>query len=64
MAVLDVVRNAQEKRGITVAELSRRTGIKYESLRTSLDGKRNITGPELVSLCKELELDISDFDTD
>ena len=62
MTVLDVVRNAQEKRGITVAELSRRTGIKYESLRVSLDGKRNITGPELVSLCKELELDISDFD--
>ena len=64
MTVLDVVRNAQERRGITVAELSRRTGIKYESLRVSLDGKRNITGPELVSLCKELELDISDFDTD
>ena len=62
MTVLDVVRNAQEKRGITVAELARRTGIKYESLRVSLDGKRNITGPELVSLCKELELDISDFD--
>lgn len=61
MTVLDVIKTAQSERGINTAELSRRTGIKYEALRTSLEGTRGITAPELVSLCKELHLDIDDF---
>jgi len=61
MTILEVIQNAQEDRGISTAELARRTGIDYEALRVSLKGGRNITGPELVSLCQELKLDIPDF---
>ena len=62
MTVIDVVNEARERRGIPMAELARRTGIKYEGLRVSLDGRRTLTAAELVSLCKELELDMSDFE--
>ena len=62
MTVLDVIKAAQNERGINTAELARRTGMKYEALRTSLEGTRGITAPELVSLCKELHLDIGDFE--
>lgn len=61
MTVLEVIKNAQEERGISVAELARRTDISYEKLRTSLEGQRGITAPELVSLCKELDLSLDDF---
>lgn len=61
MTVLDVIREARDKRGITTAELARRTNIDYEALRVSLKGKRGITGPELISLCRELDLDVDDF---
>ena len=57
-------RSAQEERGISVAELARRTNISYEALRVSLKGKRGITAPELVSLCRELNLDVDDFPDD
>ena len=61
MTVADVIENARKERGIPVAELSRRTGIKYEALRVALNNGRKITGLELVNLCKELKLDVSDF---
>lgn len=61
MTILEVIKNAQNERGISTAELSRRTSIDYEALRVSLKGNRGITAPELVSLCKELHLDVSDF---
>lgn len=64
MTVLEVIQKARDERGITDAELSRRTGIEYQSLNNALKGKRGITGPELVSLCKELNLSISDFTED
>ena len=61
MTVLEVIKQAKDSRGISTAELSRRTNIKYEALRTSLKGDRKVTGPELVSLCRELDLDVEDF---
>lgn len=61
MTVLEVIKQAKDSRGISTAELSRRTNIKYEALRTSLNGDRKVTGPELVSLCRELDLDVEDF---
>ena len=62
MEVFEIVRSKQRDRGINIAELSRRTGIKYEALRVALDGGRGIAGSELIFLCRELELEISDFD--
>ena len=64
MTVLEVIKKAQEERGISVAELARRTGITYENLRVSLHGNRKITAPEFVGLCRELNLDVDDFPDD
>lgn len=61
MEINATIREAKERRGISVAELSRRTGIEYEALRNSIEGKRGITAAEFVSLCHELELDLEDF---
>lgn len=61
MEVYEVIQDKRQETGITVAELSRRTGIKYERLRTSLEGKRGVTGSELVFISRELGLNINDF---
>ena len=61
MAIYEVIQKARDDRGMSDAELSRRTGIDYQSLNNALKGLRKITAPELVSLCKELNLNISDF---
>lgn len=57
-----VVSERVKKNGITVAELSRRTNMNPELLRRSLSGIRPLKADELVSLCQELELGISDFE--
>lgn len=44
------------KRGITKAELARRTKINDELLRRSLIGKRKLPAPEFIALCRELDL--------
>lgn len=59
----EIIAHKRDERGMTIAELSRRTGIDYESLRVSLAGNRKLTGDELVSLCRVLNLDLADFIT-
>ena len=61
MQVKEVIEDARMKRGISTAELSRRTGIKYQNLWASLNGERSIPAPEFVMLCKELDLSVEDF---
>lgn len=61
MQAYEVVSRRVERTGITVAELSRRTGIDCLPLRRSLHGERALKADELVSLSRELELDMSDF---
>ena len=63
MQTNEVIAYKRDERGMTTAELSRRAGIDYESLRVSLAGNRKLTGDELVSLCRVLNLDLSDFIT-
>lgn len=48
--------------GISVAELSRRTGISYDVLSRSLKGQTMPKGDHLIRLCHELGLEFSDFD--
>ena len=60
--VIEVINEKKAERGISLAELSRRTGIDYEALRVTLDGNRNLRATEFIDLCQELELDLSDFD--
>ena len=61
MQTYEVIAHKRDERGMTTAELSRRASIDYESLRVSLAGNRKLTGDELVSLCRILNLDLSDF---
>jgi hypothetical protein len=61
MKIFEVIKNKQVERGISTAELSRRTGIEYEALRVALTGKRGISGSELLSLSRELDLTMADF---
>ena len=62
MQVVDVVEARRERFGMPVAELSRRTGIEYQALNNALSKKRGLSASELVLICKELGLDIEDFD--
>lgn len=61
MQAYEVVSRRVERTGITVAELARRTDINHLLLRRSLHGKRVLKADELVSLSRELNLEMSDF---
>lgn len=61
MEIRDVIAKEVEHRGITTAELSRRCGVRYETLRLFLTGKGNLKGEHLVSVSRELGLEMSDF---
>ena len=60
--IIEVINGKKSERGISLAELSRRTGIEYEALRETLKGKRNLRATEFIDLCIELDLCLSDFD--
>ena len=62
MSISQIISDKRKQRGIPVSELSRRTDIPYEALRTSLEGSRSISAHEFLALCKELELTLQDFD--
>lgn len=61
MKAYEVIDAEVQKRGISIAELSRRVGIDYELLRRSLAGNRKIGADEFIALCEELQLGIADF---
>lgn len=61
MKAYEVIDAEVQKRGISIAELSRRVGIDSELLRRSLTGNRKIGADEFIALCGELQLGIADF---
>lgn len=61
MKAYEVIDAEVQKRGISIAELSRRVGIDSELLRRSLTGNRKIGADEFIALCEELQLGIVDF---
>ena len=63
MNVSKVVLSQAKRRGISCAELARRTGMNKEVLRRCLNGTRAIRADELLRLCSELEMDMSNFTT-
>lgn len=63
MKTYEVIAKRVRDRGISIAELARRVGMKSELLRRSLIGDRKIDSDEFVLLCDELDLGISDFVT-
>lgn len=62
MTVAEIIGARIKQRGITKAELSRRIKLNPDLLDRSLKGERKIKANEFLALCKELELDLSDFE--
>lgn len=62
METYEAIAAGVKKRGITNSELARRIGIPAELLRRSLKGIRKITADEFLSLCRELNMQLDDFD--
>ena len=63
MPVKEVIEQARVEKGWSTAELARRSGIKYQNLWASLKGDRGIPASELIVLCKQLDLEVGDFDS-
>lgn len=61
MKSYEVISRRVERTGITVAELARRASLDQGLLRRTLIGQRCMKADELVSLCRVLELELSDF---
>ena len=59
--IIDVINDRKNERGISLAELARRTSVDYEALRVTLEGNRHLRATEFISLCQELELSLADF---
>lgn len=62
MSISEVIESKRVERGITIAELSRRTNISYDTLSRALKGKTELKGDQFLNACHELGLDFSDFD--
>lgn len=61
-AIVDAISARKEERGITLAELARRTGIEYDALRMAMRKERNLRAGEFVCLCRELGMTLDDFE--
>lgn len=61
MNIAEVLEAKRAERGITIAELSRRTEIPYDTVIRSMKGQTMPKGDQLLKLCRELGLKFSDF---
>ncbi len=61
MTIGDVLESRRKERGISYAELGRRTTINEDMVSRFCKGDSMPKGYQLVNLCKELNLDIDDF---
>ena len=52
-----MVQSAIQERGMTIREVSIKTGIPYYKLQISLNGKRHLRVEEFLTLCALLKLD-------
>ena len=53
--------NRRSERGITYAELSRRTNVNEDMISRFCRGISMPKGDQLVAICRELTLDVDDF---
>ena len=61
MNVGKTLENKKLERGISYAELSRRTGINEDMVSRFCRGTSKPNGEQLINLCIELDLEIEDF---
>lgn len=64
MSISSVLAQRQRDRGISYAELARRTYINEDMVARFLKGTSMPKGDQFFRLCKELGLEISDFSED
>ena len=57
--VLKYINQAVEDKQTSIAELSNRTGIRYELLRRTLHGKRKMTANEFILILEALNFSIT-----
>ena len=62
MNIGTVLEGKRRERGSSYAELSRRTSINEDMVSRFCNGTSMPKGYQLIRLCKELNLDIDDFD--
>lgn len=61
MNIGTVLERKRTERGISYAELARRTNINEDMVSRFCGGSSMPKGYQLINLCKELDLDIDDF---
>lgn len=57
-----VLGERRKERGITYAELARRTKINEDMVSRFCRGEAMPKGDQLIRLCRELDLDVEDFE--
>ena len=61
MNVSATLESKKQERGITYAELARRTEINEDMVSRFCKGTSKPSGDQLLRLCAELELEVEDF---
>ena len=61
MNVSETLEHRKQQRGITYAELSRRTEINEDMVSRFCKGTSKPNGEQLLRLCAELQLEVEDF---
>lgn len=56
--IIDQLLEAKEKRGISTAELSRRSGVPYHKIRRAFNEGKSLRYSDTVALAEELEVAI------
>ena len=53
----ELIRRELDKRGMTMAAASRRSGVKYSTLQSALAGRTKLNVCAYLSLCRMLSID-------
>ncbi len=61
MEISKTLEQRKNERGISYAELARRTGINVDMVSRFCKGTSKPNGEQLIRLCIELDLEIEDF---
>ena len=60
----EIIKKHLIDKGIKYSFIAKKTGMSKDAISKSLAGKRKFKGLELMLICRELGLDISDFSSD
>lgn len=58
MKAKNMIKESIHRRGMTLAELSRRTGIPYHRVRKAVEGDSRIMANDFLLYCKVLDIEV------